>query len=309
MKKPSYDKICELLQQFKIDKNDKDAVFNFLDSFFHNHVFTGFSEENRKLKVSYGHMLSNNKEDMYHSLFPLTETEQKFAAYMRERGLAPDWKSGYTNLRQLFIDTYDKEVLRENVDLIKTGVDHFTSSGIVTKEGQEINCDVVVCATGSTKIVDFPHFHLLDNKGEELSGHAEKISENYWGIINKHYPNMFYLLGPGSAGVQNVPPLVETQSKLISKIINITESKGANSVVINEEVFKAYHEKQITQGNKVKESQEKEDNFGNMNNHQYHNGFNLHEFFGGTLEYRNKLDSFSNAPNLIEEFGLEFVQS
>jgi len=306
MKKPSFDKICELLERFSIDRNDEEAIFNFLDNFFHTHVFTGFSEENKQLKLAYGDMLSGNNEDMYHSLFPLSESEQEFVDYMRERDLIPEWKSGYTNLRQLFIDTYDKEVLRDNVDLVKSqGIDYFTPEGVVTKEGKEVNCNLVVCATGSTKIVDFPHFHLYDENGEALSGDAEKISENYWGIMNKNYPNMFYLLGPGSAGVQNVPPLVEIQSKVIAKIIAAAEFKNAKTVTVNEESFNSYNEEQVVKRNKLKELQASEDSFGDMNNHQYHKGLNLHEFIGGTLEYRNQLESFSNDSDIINVMGLD----
>ena len=123
--------------------------------------------------------------------------------------------------------------------------------------------------------------------------------------MNKNYPNMFYLLGPGSAGVQNVPPLVEIQSKVIAKIIAAAEFKNAKTVTVNEESFNSYNEEQVVKRNKLKELQASEDNFGDMNNHQYHKGLNLHEFIGGTLEYRNQLESFSNDSDIINVMGLD----
>jgi 4-hydroxyacetophenone monooxygenase len=306
MKKLSFEQICGFLEKFSIDRNDNDAIFNFLDQFFHKHVFTGFSEENRKLKIDYGDMLSQNENDMYHQLFPLSEQEISFVDYMRDKGLLHKWTSGYTNLRQLFIDTYDQDVLRSNVDLIKSaGIKSLTYDGLITKENNKIKADVIVCATGSTKIVDYPHFDLYNDQGINLSGNAESISENYWGIMNKNYSNMFYLLGPGSAGVQNVPPLVETQSKLISGIISNASSSGnVQYITINKDKFTEYHNTASSARKNLQNIQREQDNLSTMDNHQYHNGVNLHEFIGGTLEYRDALDSFASSEP-IDAMGLQ----
>jgi cation diffusion facilitator CzcD-associated flavoprotein CzcO len=308
MKKLSFDQICGFLEKFNIDKNDNTAIFNFLDQFFHKHVFTGFSEENRQLKVAYGDMLSKNEGDMYHQFFPLNDKEKEFVSYMEEKNLIHGWSSGYSNLRQLFIETYDQDVLKDNVELVRSkGVKCMVSDGLITQEDKKIDADVVVCATGSTKIVDYPHFDLYDKDGNNLPGNAEKIAENFWGIANNNYPNMFYLLGPGCAGVQNVPPLVEVQANLISTIIDEAQAADKGNVQyigVKEDVFNQYHEKASNDRANLQKVQAEVDKLDTMNNHQYHNGVNLHEFVGGTLEYRDQLEAFTSAENTLEAMGM-----
>lgn len=291
------------------------AVHKFFDTFFHECVFTGFSVENQKKKLGYGHMLSMNENDTYHQLLPLDRDDNKFVKLMEEKGLIPSWNSGFTHLRQLFVTTYHRDVLRENVTLVKSmGIDRLTKDGLITKEGEEINGDVIVCATGSTKIGDYPYFPLISQDGRNLSGNKDLIVESYWGLMNKNFPNMFYLTGPGCSGIQNIPTLAETQAKLIATIINEASQEGTvQTITVNEERFEEYNKKAINSRKMVADVQKK-DNFMaegyKMDNHIYTKGENTHDFTqGGTLEYRYKLIDFCEAKNTVAAMGLELASA
>lgn len=165
-------------------------------------------------------MLSGNENDTYHKMVPLTDNEKKFVELMKEKEMIPTWNSGFTHLRQLFVSTYQNDVLRPNVELIKTlGVERLTENGLVTKSGVEVEADIIVSATGSTTIGEYPYFPLYTQDGRNMSGNKNIIVENYWGFINNNFPNMFYLTGPGCSGIQNIPTLAEHQANLIATII------------------------------------------------------------------------------------------
>jgi len=311
LRKLTHKEAIDICEKFEIDTNDTLAVHNFFDTFFHECVFTGFSVENQKKKLGYGHMLSMNENDTYHQLLPLDSEDQKFVKLMEEKSLIPTWNSGFTHLRQLFVTTYHRDVLRPNISLVKSlGIDRLTKNGLVTKEGQEIDGDVIICATGSTKIGDYPFFPLFNKDGRNLSGNKEMIVETYWGIMNKNFPNMFYLTGPGCSGIQNIPTLAETQAKLIATIIKeASQKETAQKITVSKKRFEEYNKKAVDSRKMVAEVQKK-DNFMakgyQMDNHIYTKGENTHDFTqGGTLEYRYKLIDFCKSPNTLSAMGLE----
>lgn len=95
---------------------------------------------------------------------------------MKEKDLVPTWNSGFTHLRQLFVTTYQNDVLRPNVTLLKTlGVDRLTETGLVTKDGVEVEAEIIVSATGSTTIGEFPYFPLYAQDGRNMSGNKDII--------------------------------------------------------------------------------------------------------------------------------------
>lgn len=196
----------------------------------------------------------------------------------------------------MFVSTYQNDVLRPNVELIKTlGVERLTENGLITKSGQEVEADIIVSATGSTTIGEYPYFPLYTQDGRNMSGNKDIIVENYWGFINNNFPNMFYLTGPGCSGIQNIPTLAEHQANLIATIITQSlAQKDFKLVKVEKSRFDDYNEKAAFSRKEVAEIQKK-DNFTNyiMNNHIYTNGENTHDFTqGGTLEYRYQLDDF-----------------
>jgi len=104
--KLSFEDTCAFLDRHNIDKNNSEEVHKFMDVYFHERVFTGYGESSRAKKLEYGHLLSNNEEDIYHKSNPLTEEDKAFIKLMTEKGLVPKWNSGYTHLRQLFVRSY-----------------------------------------------------------------------------------------------------------------------------------------------------------------------------------------------------------
>jgi len=122
---------------------------------------------------------------------------------------------------------------------------------------------------------------------------------------------MFYLIGPGCAGIQNITTLSEHQANLITTIIKESNSKGDfKTITVQSEKFDEYNQKAYEARLRIAEVQQKEDHFStySMNNHIYTNGINVHDYvMGGTLEYRGQLDEFEESRDSVTAMGLELT--
>ena len=91
-----------------------------------------------------------------------------------------------------------KTLTRDNVDLVRTGIDHIEADAVVTEDGTRYPADIIVYATG------FEHTKMLwpmtirGRNGEILSERWGERPSAYLGITIPDYPNFFCMNGPGT---------------------------------------------------------------------------------------------------------------
>jgi 4-hydroxyacetophenone monooxygenase len=91
-----------------------------------------------------------------------------------------------------------KTLTRDNVELVRTGIDHIEADAVVTDDGTRYPADVIVYATG------FEHTKMLwpitirGRDGEVLSERWGERPSAYLGITIPGYPNFFCMNGPGT---------------------------------------------------------------------------------------------------------------
>jgi 4-hydroxyacetophenone monooxygenase len=91
-----------------------------------------------------------------------------------------------------------KTLTRDNVELVRTGIDHIEPDAVVTEDGTRYPADVIVYATG------FEHTKMLwpmtirGRNGEILSERWGERPSAYLGITIPGYPNFFCMNGPGT---------------------------------------------------------------------------------------------------------------
>jgi cation diffusion facilitator CzcD-associated flavoprotein CzcO len=112
------------------------------------------------------------------------------------RQLIPTFPVGCRRLTpgQGFLET----LLRDNVEMEWKNLDRIIESGIMTKDGRHIPCDVICCATGFDTYFK-PIFPLIGRNGVNLANKWEKEApEAYFGITISGFPNYFskYNKGP-----------------------------------------------------------------------------------------------------------------
>jgi cation diffusion facilitator CzcD-associated flavoprotein CzcO len=83
------------------------------------------------------------------------------------------------------------EVLIEpNVETRWDDIARITEKGILTKEGEELEFDAIVCATGFDTSFQ-PRFPIIGRNGISLAEQWEEIPEAYFGLAVPNFPNYF----------------------------------------------------------------------------------------------------------------------
>jgi 4-hydroxyacetophenone monooxygenase len=91
-----------------------------------------------------------------------------------------------------------RTLTRDNVELVRTAIDHIEPDAIVTADGMRHRADVVVYATG------FDHTHVLapmtiiGRDGSDLRELWGERPAAYLGITVPGFPNFFMMYGPGT---------------------------------------------------------------------------------------------------------------
>ena len=91
-----------------------------------------------------------------------------------------------------------RTLTRDNVELVRTGIDHIEPDAVVTDDGIRHPADVIVYATGfrATKVL-WP-MTIRGRDGEVLSERWGERPSAYLGITIPDYPNFFCMYGPGT---------------------------------------------------------------------------------------------------------------
>ncbi|KKY20773.1 putative steroid monooxygenase [Phaeomoniella chlamydospora] len=127
---------------------------------------------------------------------------------------------------------YLEALVAPNVSVITgTEISHATSNGLVLSDGQIINVDVIICATGFD--LSFrPRFPII---GRDEVSLAESWSERptaYLSMTPADMPNYFMFLGPNApVGHGSAIPIIEHLTKYMLKMIYKAQTEGYKSFV------------------------------------------------------------------------------
>ncbi len=91
-----------------------------------------------------------------------------------------------------------RTLTRDNVDLVRTGIDHIESDAVVTTDGVRYPADVIVYATGFQVTKMLWPMTIVGRDGEILSERWGERPSAYLGITVPGYPNFFCMYGPGT---------------------------------------------------------------------------------------------------------------
>jgi 4-hydroxyacetophenone monooxygenase len=87
---------------------------------------------------------------------------------------------------------------RDDVELVRTGIDHVEADAVVTVHGERYECDVIVCATGfRASEVLFP-MEIVGRDGTDLRAMWGERPAAHLGMTVPGFPNLFCMYGPGT---------------------------------------------------------------------------------------------------------------
>lgn len=82
-------------------------------------------------------------------------------------------------------------LLQDNVDARWDDIARITKKGIMTKGGDELEFDAIVCATGFDTSFQ-PSIPIVGRNGVDLAKKwREEVPKAYWGIVVPDFPNYF----------------------------------------------------------------------------------------------------------------------
>ncbi|QIK66185.1 NAD(P)/FAD-dependent oxidoreductase [Nocardioides sp. HDW12B] len=144
--------------------------------------------------------------------------------------VTPDYTIGCKRI--LISNTWYPALDRDNVDLVTDGIARVTPTGIVTKDGQEREVDVIIVATGF-HTTDLPIAEKITGRdGTRLDRHfAEHGMQAYKGTTVHGFPNLFFVVGPNTGlGHSSMVFMIESQVAYILDALTHLEERRRSGV-------------------------------------------------------------------------------
>lgn len=154
--------------------------------------------------------------------------------------LTPNFRFGCK--RALLSNEYYPALARDNVDVVDSGIDRITETGIIDKNGKAHDADVIIWGTGFK--VDEPllgvNIHGID--GQDLNTvWKENGFETYYGISVAGFPNAFILAGPNTGiGHTSLVVMIEAQFSFIMDAIQKIKQQDIKYIDVKEPVQKEF---------------------------------------------------------------------
>ena len=147
--------------------------------------------------------------------------------------------------RVLLSNTFYPALQRANVQLLtkKQGIRSMHPTGIDTIDGQKIDLDLIIYATGFDATDGIISYPVIGKGGQKLSQAWSEYPRAYLGTTVPGFPNFFILTGPNTGiGHTSTIFVIESQLKYILPCILYTLKNDHLSIEVTEEAEQAYTE-------------------------------------------------------------------
>ncbi|KAL1676307.1 hypothetical protein EV122DRAFT_280182 [Schizophyllum commune] len=123
--------------------------------------------------------------------------------------LIPDFSPGCRRLTPC--PGYLEALCEDNVDFVSSPIAQVTENGLITQDGQQIDLDILICATGYDSSCH-PGIPIIGKGGVDLKDKYSPYPKTYISMAVDGFPNWFQALGPNSAtGSGSVMNTIEAQ--------------------------------------------------------------------------------------------------
>ena len=157
------------------------------------------------------------------------------------RRLTPDYEIGCKRL--LFSDDIFPALQRANVTLLNERVRHFTTKGLVTDSGLEVEADLVVLATGFQTTKLFGEMTIEGPAGLTMDQAWAKEIRAHRSVAIRGFPNLFMMYGPNSnLGHSSMIIMLEAQARYISRLLRHAVNTGNTHIMVRPEAEAAYNQ-------------------------------------------------------------------
>ncbi|NRA23784.1 MAG: NAD(P)/FAD-dependent oxidoreductase [Oleispira sp.] len=133
--------------------------------------------------------------------------------------LTPNFRFGCK--RALLSNEYYPALARENVEVIDTGIERITETGIVDKNGKAHDVDIIIWGTGFKVDEPLLGIDIAGIDGQDLNAvWKDNGFESYYGTTVAGFPNAFILAGPNTGiGHTSLVVMIEAQYNYVMDAI------------------------------------------------------------------------------------------
>ena len=184
--------------------------------------------------VTNGHNRMGQFEKMVRKFIDRTTDDLQLRA-----DLTPD--SRYGCKRGLVSDGFYPALTQDNVQLIASGLQEVTPTGLITQDGTAVEVDVIIYCTGY-RILDFDRIDVVGSKGTSLAQTMADDPRAHKGISVPDFPNYFFAVGPNGL-VLNVSYFITAEKNVetIVRLLGEMQAAGASNMAVKEQVFTQYN--------------------------------------------------------------------
>lgn len=111
--------------------------------------------------------------------------------------LIPKWELGCRRVTPG--PGYLEAFTKPNCSLTNSPITAVTETGLKTQDGQEYQCDVLVCATGFD-VSHRPRYPLVGQNAVDLREKWKEDPKSYLSVGTDGFPNYFIMMGPNCLG-------------------------------------------------------------------------------------------------------------
>jgi cation diffusion facilitator CzcD-associated flavoprotein CzcO len=150
--------------------------------------------------------------------------------------LTPDFRFGCK--RALLSNEYYPALARDNVDVIDTGIERMTETGIIDKQGKFHDVDVIIWGTGFKVDEPLMGIDIKGIDGQDLNAvWKDNGFEAYYGTTVAGFPNAFILAGPNTGiGHTSLVVMIEAQYNYIMDAINKVQQQDIKYIDVKKAV-------------------------------------------------------------------------
>ena len=133
-------------------------------------------------------------------------------------------------------------LMRDDVDLVTSGIARMTPTGYVTADGVEHEADTIIFATGF-HVTDIPLAGLVTGTdGRTLAAHWHRSPQAYRGTAIAGFPNLFFLVGPNTGlGHNSIVFMIEAQLRYLLGALDAMRAAGAGRIEVKADAQRAYN--------------------------------------------------------------------